>query len=110
MKIEICISRVSTTQYKSILNYLGLHRVSIGFEVPPVNRAIEEFIWGLEKEDAQMDKCLAWLGAHITLPENMQFLSVANNTSFLNYEFGEGILKYFIKGTTDIIVCNLPSS
>ncbi|RPB29607.1 hypothetical protein L211DRAFT_832313 [Terfezia boudieri ATCC MYA-4762] len=104
MTVEIFISRVSSSQYKSILNYLGLQRVSLEFEVPPVNRTFEEFSWGPEKEDAQMDNCLAWLRTHIILPENMQFHPVANNTSFLNYTVGEGTSKYFLKGTTDIIV------
>ncbi|RPB19075.1 hypothetical protein L211DRAFT_665236 [Terfezia boudieri ATCC MYA-4762] len=104
MSVKISISRVSTSQYKSIMNYLGLLRVSVEFEVPPVNRTFEEFNWGPEKEDAQMDKCLAWLRTHFTLPENMQFHPVANNTSFLNYTVGEGTSKYFLKGTTDFIV------
>ena len=35
VKIEVSISRVSGTQYKSILNYFGIKRVYVQFEVAP---------------------------------------------------------------------------
>ena len=39
--VEVFISRVSATQYKSILNYFGMKRVHVQFEVTPANRTVE---------------------------------------------------------------------
>ncbi|RPB23234.1 hypothetical protein L211DRAFT_279841 [Terfezia boudieri ATCC MYA-4762] len=81
-----------------------MKRIHVQFEVVPANRTVEGFNWSPEKEGAQMDECLAWLRTNITLPEGTQFHSVANNSSFLNYTFGEGGSKYVLKGTTDVVI------
>ena len=73
-------SRVSTTQYKSILNYFRMKRVYIEFEVAPANRAVEGFNWGPEKEGTQMDEYLAWHRTNITLPEARNFIQLPTVT------------------------------
>ncbi|KAF8419754.1 hypothetical protein EV426DRAFT_644762 [Tirmania nivea] len=103
---EIAMTEVTSTQYHSFLSYLCLNRITVEFEVLPVDEEIVGFDWSSDKEDAQMEKCLNWLNTHISLPqkENMQFHYVANNTSLLNYTFGEGNSQYLLTGTTAVAV------
>lgn len=99
------ISTASNTQYRSIMQYLGLRKPKVmQFEVLGTDKEVEGFQWGPEKEDAQMDRCLSWLHT-ISLPPKMQMLSVSGKRDFLNFSFGgSNNTDYLLKGTTDIII------
>ncbi|KAF8447030.1 hypothetical protein BGX38DRAFT_1142980 [Terfezia claveryi] len=104
--VEISLSTVSVTKYQSVLAYLELEDAEvIEFNVTPTHKVLNDdgFVWGPEKEDAQMDRCLNWLKQIISLPAKLEMHSIAGRRDFLNYSFG-GTKSYALKGTAGIVI------
>ena len=101
-KVEICLSAVTGTQFRSFLNFFEFGENVVEVEITPTQNQLmnDGFTWGDSSEDSQMGACLDWLNKIIRIPDRKVMRSVVNKRSLLNFSAGN----YVLKGTTDIII------
>lgn len=79
-QVNVSLSTVSSQNCHSILIFFGLAEpVSIPLNVPPPHRGLSKnsFKWVLEKEDAQMNRCMKWVQNLASLPADKVMFLVA---------------------------------